>query len=177
MTSTLRRLLAAGALSASVTTVVAAGPVTADEATPTVECATATAQLATAQADAVAARKAFVASNKPMGRLIAAERAAVRAEVKTSRTTLRHLEGRLSTSHDQAARKALQAQIKTERADVRHGNRLLASKAALRAEVKADREAAKKAYAAARAAVTAAHVIAEAACADTAEPAESSTTV
>lgn len=157
---------------------VAVGPAAAEEiAGPSVECAAASAELATAKAGAVAARKAFVASNKPMGKLIAAERAAARAEVKTSRTALRQLEGRLSTSHDKAARKALQARIKAERADVRHGNRLLASQAALRAEVKTERAAAKNAYAAARAALAAAHVVAEAACADTVEPTESSATV
>jgi hypothetical protein len=166
MTPPLSRLLAASAFSALVATVGVAGPAAADEVAPTAECATATAELVTAKANVVAARQAFVAMNRPLGKLITAERAAARVEVRTSRTALRRLEGRLGASHDKAARKALEAQIKAERADIRHGNRLLGSKGALLAEIKADRDAANKAFSAAKSARAAAQVIAEAACPD-----------
>lgn len=167
MTFILRRALAAGALSAAALGATAVSPAMADDATSP-ECVTATSQLATAKADFVAARTAFVASNKPMGKLLAAERKAARTEVRTSNIAVRQLQKQAATTHDKATRNALKVQIRSERADIRHSTRLLDSKAALLTQARTDRAASKAAFAAARTAFEGAQNAAEVACADTA---------
>jgi hypothetical protein len=147
------------------TTVV--GPATADVPPPAPECVTATAHLATAKADFAAARKAFVATTKPLGKLLGAERTAARTEVRTSKVAIRQLQRQAAKSHDKAARATLLAQIRGERADIRHSTRLLESKAALRAQARADRKAAKSAFVAARSALKTARSAVDTACPDT----------
>lgn len=168
MTFTIRRALVAGALSAAALGATTVAPAMADDTSPSPECVTATAQVATAKAGFVAARQAFVATNKPMGKLLAAERLAARAEVRTSQIAIRQLQHTAAKTHDKAARATLVAHIRAERADIRHSTRLLDSKAALRAQALADRKAAKTAFAAARAASETAETAADAACTDTA---------
>jgi hypothetical protein len=169
MTFSVRSIFVASTVSALFATGAATGPASAAQTAPTAECVVATAQVAAARTDAEAARKTFVASTRPMGKLIAAERAAARTEVRTSTAALRRLERELRTTHDKSARKARQAQIRAERADLRHANRLLDSKVAVRAQVEAERKAAKTAFTAAKAALAAARVTAEGACGDTVE--------
>lgn len=158
-----------GALSAAALGTSVAGPAMADDTAPSPECVTATAQAATANSDFVAARKALVATNKPLGKLLAAERTAARAEVRTSRTALRQLHQQATKTHDKAAREALRARMCVERADIRHSTRLLESKVALRAQVRAERQAAKVAFTA-RSALEAAQSAVDVACTGTAPP-------
>jgi hypothetical protein len=166
MPLTIRRALVGGAMTAAVLGTVGIGPAIADDTTPSPECVTATAAVATAKTDFATARKAFVATNKPLGKLLAAERTAARTEVRTSRLAIHQLQKQAAKLHDQTVREALRAQIAAQRADIRHSTRLLASKAALRAQALADRKAAKVAFATARAAYVAAEIAAVSACSD-----------
>jgi hypothetical protein len=166
MTLTYRRVLAAGALTAAALGTTAVGPAMADETTPSLDCAAATAAVTTAKADFVVARKAFVASHRPLGRLMAAERASAHTEVRTSRATIRQLHKQAASTRDQAIRAALRGQIAEERADIRHASRLLESKAALRIQAVTDRNAARTAFASARAAFVTAQNAATTACGD-----------
>ena len=167
MPITIRRALVGGALTAAALGALTVGPAVADTTTPSPDCVSATAAVSTAKSDFVAARKAYVATHKPLGQLLAAERTAARTEARTSRVALHQLRRQLKATHDQAGRTALQAQIAVERADIRHSTRLLESKAALRAQALADRTAAKAAFATARAAYVAAQDAAASACGDT----------
>jgi chromosome segregation ATPase len=146
----------------------AAGPASAGDTSP--DCVSATAQVTTARDAVQAARAAVRAAHRPLGQVMVDERKAARAEVRTSRAALRGQQRKAAHTRDRAERKALQAQIKGERADIRHGTRLLDSKHALLAQIKADRKAAKAALRTAVAALRDARAAATQACADTTEP-------
>lgn len=165
MPRTIRSALVAGALSTVIAAGVGSGPAAADQPAPTVDCATATTQVTAAKADAVAARKTFVASHRSMGKLLAAERTEARTEARAARAAVHTLRHQRSTTGNKATRKTLRAQIKGERADLRHSMRLLDSKSALRAQINAERKAAKQAFTAAKAVLAAARSTAEQACA------------
>ena len=171
MTFTPRKALATTAVSAFLAVGALAGPAAAAPADPAA-CTAATAQLATAQDGFTAARLAVKAANRPLGKLIAAERKEARTEVRTSLAALRSVQKATAKTRDKSARKALLAQAKAERADVRHSTRLLDSKKALLAEIKADRQAAHAAFAVAKTALLDAQTAAAAACADAPEPVE-----
>jgi hypothetical protein len=143
-----------------------AGPAFADDSAPvpSAACTAATAQVTSARTAVVEARKAYVAANRPLGKLVAAERATARTEVRTSRTALRQLQKQLAKSQDKGTRASLIAQAKKERTDIRHATRLLDSKAALLAQIKADRKAAGAAFAAARTVLATARTAAAQAC-------------
>ena len=168
MSLSLRTVAVSGALSLLVATGAAAGPASADSGSP--ECVTATARVATARTAVLEARTALHAAHRPAGQVVADERKAARAEVRTSREALREDQRKAARTHDKAERKALRAQIKAERADIRHGNRLLESKKALLAQIKAERKAAEAALQTAVTALRDARAAAVAACADTTEP-------
>jgi hypothetical protein len=168
MPFSLRAAAVSGALSLLVATGAAAGPASADSSSP--DCVAATAQVATARTAVLAARAAVHAVHRPIGQVVADERKAARVEVRTSREALRAQQRKAARTHDRAERKALHAQIKAERADIRHGQRLLDSKRALLAQVKADRRAAQAALATAVAALRDARAAAAQVCTDTPEP-------
>jgi hypothetical protein len=168
---TFRQALVVGALSAATLGATTVTPAMAEDATASSDCVTATAQVAHARTAFVAARNAFVASNKPLGKLLFAERAAARTELRTAQITMHRLQRQVAKTHDKAARAALLVQVSAERADIRHSTRLLDSKTALRAQALADRAVAKTAFAAARTASEAAEVAADTACGDTTDAA------
>jgi hypothetical protein len=170
MSLSLRSVAVSGALCLLVATGAAAGPASADSSSP--ECVTATAQVATARAAVLEARAALHAAHRPVGQVVADERKAARAEVRTSREALRQDQRKAAHTHDNAERMALRGQIRTERANIRHGNRLLESKKALSAQIKVDRKAAQAALRTAVAALRDARAAAATACADTTEPTE-----
>jgi hypothetical protein len=169
MSFTPRRTLATSAVSALLAVGALAGPAAAAPADPAA-CTAATAQLTTARDGFTAARLAVKAANRPIGKLMAAERAEARKEVRTSVAALRQLKKATAKTHDKDARKELQEQARKERADIRHSSRLLGSRAALLAQVRSERAAAKAAFAVARKALHVAREAVETACADAPEP-------
>lgn len=107
--------------------------------------------VASAQQAVTDARAAFVAANRPLGRLIAAKRHEARAELSQSRAALRTLarQSRSADTRQEAA--ALRTQIRAERRDIAEARSLLTYKREMLAAIKADRLAARTAFASARA--------------------------
>ncbi|MGA8995298.1 MAG: hypothetical protein WB441_13430 [Nocardioidaceae bacterium] len=164
MSFALRHLLVAGAVSALVAA--GAGPAAADVAPTTTDCDTATAAVATATSDLESARAAFKAANRPLGKVMADERREARTEVRTSTEALRELRRQARATRDRSARHELEDQIKAERRDVARSVRLLGSKRALLAKIKADRAVAKAAFVAAKVSLASAEHDADDVCAD-----------
>ena len=161
-----RHVLLAGALTAAALGTSFVAPATADAPPPPPGyfCVSATAQVDSANAAFVAARAAFVATDKPLGVLLAHRRTAVRAEVRAAKVALRQLHVQVKESRSKAAREALVARIRAERATLHRNIRLLESRSALRAHALADRQAATKAFVSAGSALEAARVAADVAC-------------
>lgn len=106
-----------------------------------------------AKADRVAARKAFVASNRPLGRLLKETRREARQDVRESRVALRGLVREARTAETREERRELRLQIRAERRDLRDSRRMLDSKRALLAETRAMKRAARADFREARVAL------------------------
>lgn len=153
-THSLRRGLAAAALSTLAATGVAAPALAATGSTApvSVDCADPAPAVADAKAAVVAARQVFHDTNKPLGQLIAQERTDARTEARSARATLKQNHQALRNQDLSAGgRKDLVAQNRQARHDLRHSTRLLESKRAVLAQIKADRKTARQAWADARA--------------------------
>ena len=143
----------------------------AASASVTVDCAADNSGLVAAAETAVADAKVVrLAANRPLGLLMQAERREARAAVRAAREALRALraESRNRELTDEE-RDALLASVAEQSAALRHATRLLESKRALLAEIKAGRTDAKAALAEARAALVELRA-ALAACTATEEP-------
>jgi hypothetical protein len=111
------------------------------------------AAVVSAQQAVTDARAAFVASNRPLGRLISAKRHEARAELAQSRAALRTLAQQARSADTRAEAATLRTQIRAERRDLVEARNLLTFKRAMLAEIKADRLAARTAFASAKAAL------------------------
>jgi hypothetical protein len=147
------RALAGAAVSAvALATLAFPGPASADV---TVDCTADNTALLTAAETAVADAKATrLAANRPLGLLMQAERRETRAEVRAAREAVKALraEARDRDLTDEE-RAALRASLEEQSDALRHALRLLESKRALLAEIKADRAEARAVLADARAAL------------------------
>ena len=133
----------------------AALTVPAGSAEVAVDCAADNTALVAAAETAVADAKAVrLAANRPLGLLMQAERRETRTEVRIAREALQELraEARDRDLTDEE-RAVLVAAVDEQSAALRHAMRLLESKRALLAEIKAGREEAKAALADARSAL------------------------
>ncbi len=157
MQHAVRRLVSSSVLAAALVAS-GLGAVQADEVDPgaptdpgTEVCADESAAVEDASAAVRAAKDAFVASRRPMGQLLKAERAEARTEIASSRQALKALQKHQTTGKmDKAARDALRALVRAERADIKSAGRLLASPKVLLAQVKAEQGEAKEAFREAR---------------------------
>ena len=147
------RALAGAAVSAVALAALALpGPASADV---TVDCAADNPALLTAAETAVADAKAVrLAANRPLGLLMQAERRETRAEVRAAREAIKALRAEardLALTDEERA--ALLASLDEQSDALRHALRLLESKRALLAEIKAERTEARAALADARTAL------------------------
>lgn len=136
----IRRTLAVGAMSAIAFAGFVGAPANADSH---LSCETVEASL-TAAAEAREEKKdAFTQyKNTPWGKLVKAERAEARTEVRSSERKIKVLVRDAKTEKG-AARKELVKKIKAEHRDVARAERELSSKRALRASIKQHRESLK----------------------------------
>lgn len=124
-------------------------------ASVTVDCAADNSVLLTSAETAVAEAKAVrLAANRPLGLLMQVERGAARAEARTARAVIRALrmEAR-DRDLSEEERAALLASLEEQSDALRHSLRLLESRRALLAEIKAGRTDAKAALKAVRTAL------------------------
>lgn len=148
MRSPLRTTLATLAVCALVGTGALVAPAHATDPEPAPACSAESAALESARADLVAARTAF--TDYRGGRMVAAERAATRAELREAREAVRALRGELAHAEDREAARELRVAIRAAQAQAREAARVLRSPQALVAEARAERRTLKAAFEAAK---------------------------